>query len=135
MNYGNINLITPPDRLFTDNLSYLLIQPSKETKVEFQRVLSEIHEEINVHIYDENDSDITWLLAVALTVDLVIIDIDNCDDQCKMFISYLLSKKEVYYLTKDETTPWHMINKNRVFNLDFLVVDNDEDDDDDTEEQ
>ena len=65
MNLGKITLITPPDKLFNMNLSYLLIKPSTQVKEQFQIILSQILEDVNVFVYDEDDHDIGWLLGIA----------------------------------------------------------------------
>lgn len=121
MNLGKINLITPPDKLFNQNINYLLIKPSKEIKIQFQQILSEILEDINVFIFDEKETDIDWMLSVAHQCDLIVIDVDNCDPITKNFVSYLLSFPNTYYISKDETTPWKILNKNRIFDLSVFV--------------
>jgi len=121
MNLGKINLITPPDKLFNQNINYLLIKPSKEIKIQFQQILSEILEDINVFIFDEKETDIDWMLSVAHQCDLIVIDVDNCDPITKNFVSYILSFPNTYYISKDETTPWKILNKNRIFDLSVLV--------------
>jgi len=129
MNLGKINLITPPDKLFNQNINYLLIKPSKQTKIQFQQILAEVLEDINVFIFDEKENDIDWMLSVAHQVDLIIIDIDNCDPLTKSFVSFLLSFPNCYYITNDEVTPWNILNKNRIFDLSILVQEVDEDED------
>ena len=121
MNFGKINLITPPDSLFNSNISYLLVKPSTKLKIQFQTILSAIDEEINVYIYDTDVIDIQWMLNAANNVDVIIVDIDNCDPVTKNFISLLLSLSITHYLTEDEATPWNLISRNRIYNLDWLV--------------
>ena len=87
MNLGKINLITPPDKLFNLNLSYLLVKPSVNVKQQFQTILSHNIEELNVFIYDDNETDISWLLSVSQQADITVIDIDNCDPTTKLFIN------------------------------------------------
>ena len=36
MNLGKINLITPPDKLFNLNMSYLIVKPSVHVNQQFQ---------------------------------------------------------------------------------------------------
>jgi hypothetical protein len=129
MNLGKLNLITPPDKLFNQNINYLLIKPSTETKIQFEQILSQLIDDINVFIFDENETDLDWMLSVSHQCDAVIIDIDNCDPITKSFVSYLLSFPYVHYLTNDETTPWKFISKNRIYNLDILIQEEEEDDD------
>lgn len=121
MNLGKINLITPPDSLFNHNASYLLIKPSTKLKMQFQTLLSSTVEDVNVYIYDIDEADIAWMLNAASHADVIIVDIDNCDPITKNFISLLLSQQNVYYMTNDEITPWNLINRNRIFNLDWII--------------
>lgn len=138
MNLGNINLITPPDRLFNINLSYLLIHPSTTVKMQFQKILSRIDEDINVYVF-EDSSDIEWLLSISQHVDSIIVDIDNSPELTKKFYSYILAAPNTYYLTTDTATPWKLINRHQIANLDFLIqrldsidrLNGNEDDDDD----
>ena len=90
MSLGKINVITPPDKLFNLNMGYLLVKPSLYVKQQFQTILSQNIDEINVFIYDDNEHDIDWLLSVANQCDVTIIDVDNCDPTTKLFITYLL---------------------------------------------
>ena len=132
MNLGKLNLITPPDKLFNQNINYLLIKPSTEIKIQFQQILSQLIDDINVFIFDEKESDMDWMLSVAHQCDAVIIDIDNCDPVTKNFVSYLLSMPYCHYITTDEVTPWNLISKNRIYNLDILIQE-DEDEEEDEE--
>jgi len=122
MNLGKINLITPPDKLFNLNLGYLLVKPSLHVKQQFQTILSHNIEEINVFMYDDCEHDIDWLLSVANQCDVTIIDIDNCDPTTKLFVTYLLAQPNTHYITNDEFTPYGLINKNRIYDLDWIVA-------------
>ena len=135
MNLGKLNLITPPDKLFNQNINYLLIKPSTEIKIQFQQILSQLIDDINVFIFDEKESDMDWMLSVAHQCDAVIIDIDNCDPVTKNFVSYLLSMPYCHYITTDELTPWNLISKNRIYNLDILIQEDEDEDEDEDEEE
>jgi hypothetical protein len=137
MNLGKITLITPPDKLFNMNLSYLLIKPSNHIKQQFQTILSQSIDDLNVFIYDTEDMDTSWLLSVAIQVDCVIIDIDNCDPVTQKFVTFILAHPNVHYITSDETTPYNLISKNRIYNLDLIVeqLKNQEDNEDDVQEE
>lgn len=121
MSLGKINVITPPDKLFNLNMGYLLVKPSLYVKQQFQTILSHNIDEINVFIYDDNEHDIDWLLSVANQCDVTIIDVDNCDPTTKLFITYLLAQPNTHYITNDELTPYRLINKNRIYDLDWIV--------------
>jgi hypothetical protein len=139
MNLGKITLITPPDKLFNMNLSYLLVKPSNFVKEQFQTILSQSIEDLNVFIYDNDDSDIGWMLSIAQQVEVVIVDIDNCDPITQKFATFMLAAPNVHYLTKDETTPYNLINRNRIYDLNWIVESiknqQEEGNDDDTQEE
>ena len=137
MNLGKITVITPPDKLFNLTLGYLLVKPSVTTKQQFQTILSKSIDDVNVFIYDQEESDISWLLGVAHQADVVIIDVDNCDIITKQFVSFMIAQPNAHYITNDEITPYNLISKNRIYNLDQLVEqlqDDQEEEDDESEE-
>ena len=138
MSLGKINLITPPDVLFNLSPTFLLIKPSTTMKVQFQKLLSASMDDINVFIYDSDESDVTWMLNAAINADIVIIDIDNCDPTTKNFISFILGQPNAYYMTVDEITPWHVINRNRVYDLNWIasaVTEQDQEDEEDDDDE
>jgi hypothetical protein len=138
MNLGKITLITPPDKLFNMNMGYLLVKPSNHIKQQFQTILSQSIDDLNVFIYDTEDIDTSWLLSVAIQVDCVIIDIDNCDSITQQFVTFMLAQPNAYYITSDEITPYKLISKNRIYNLDWIVeqIENqEEEDDNDSQEE
>jgi len=137
MNLGKITLITPPDQLFNMNLSYLLVKPSNLIKEQFQTILSKSVDDLNVFVYDNDDHDVSWLLSVSLQVDCVIIDIDNCDPITDKFVSFILAHPNVYYITSDELTPYRLISKNRIYDLEWIIenLENEGSQDDDIQEE
>ena len=137
MNLGKITLITPPDKLFNLNISYLLIKPNNFVKEQFQTILSQSLDDLNVFIYDNEDTDTGWMLSISQQADCIIIDIDNCDPITQKFVTFLLAQPNTYYITKDDTTPYNLISKNRIYNLDWIVeqIKNHEDNDDDVQEE
>jgi hypothetical protein len=136
MNLGKITVITPPDKLFNLTLSYLLVKPSNHVKQQFQAILSQSIDDLNVFIYDQDDNDTSWLLSVVHQVDCVIVDIDNCDPVTKQFVTFMMAQPYVHYITNDEVTPYNLISKNRIWDLDFIVeqIKNQEEDDADDAE-
>lgn len=121
MNLGKITVITPPDKLFNLAISYLLVCPSQHINQQFQAILSKSIDDLNVFIYSPEETDIGWLLSVAQQVDCVIIDVDNCDPITKKFVTFMLAQPNVHYITSDETTPYNLISKNRIWDLDGIV--------------
>ena len=120
MNLGKINVITPPDKLFNQNPSILLVKPTNEVKEAFQKYICQIVEELNVFVYDENEMDLDWLLSVHSYADVSIIDIDNCDVITRSFVTFMIAQTDTYYITKDEITPYGLISKNRIYDLDSI---------------
>jgi hypothetical protein len=108
------------------------VKPSAKLKIQFQHNLKQIDDDVNVYIFDDTETDIDWLLSVGKIADFIIVDIDNCDYQTKLFISLLLIQPNSYYLTSDESTPWSLISRNRIFNLDWVleVLNGDDEEDD-----
>jgi len=138
MNLGKITLITPPDKLFNMNVSYLLVKPSNHIKQQFQTILSQSIDDLNVFIYDTEDIDTSWLLSIAIQADCVIVDIDNCDSITQKFVTFMLAQPNAYYITSDEITPYKLISKNRIYNLDWIVEqiqNQEEEDDNDSQEE
>ena len=135
MNLGKITVITPPDKLFNLTLSYLLVNPSLQVKQQFQTILSKSIDDLNIFIYDQDDRDISWLLSVAQQVDMLIIDVDNCDPTTQKFVTFMLAQPNAHYITSDEITPYTLISKNRIYDLDQIVEQLMEEDDDDTQEE
>jgi hypothetical protein len=133
MTVPKINLITPPDRLYNSNLSFLLVKPSTKLKIQFQNTLSKIGEDVNVYVFDDIETDINWLLSVCQGVDKIVVDIDNCDQLTRHFVSLILTQHNSYYYTTDEITPWNLISRNRIYNLDWIleVLDKEDDEDED----
>ena len=138
MNLGKITVITPPDKLFNLTLSYLLVKPSMHVKQQFQTILSQSIDDLNVFIFDQDDTDISWLLSVAQQADVVIVDVDNCDPITKQFITFMIAQPNAHYITNDELTPYNLISKNRIYSLDSIVEQlkesQDDEEDDDTDE-
>jgi hypothetical protein len=135
MNLGRVTVITPPDKFFNLDISYLLVKPSTSVVENFQSILGQGEEDINVFIYDSTEEDIEWMLSVAYQVAVIIIDIDNCDPVTKSFVTFMLTHPHAYYITNDEITPYQLISKNRIFDLDWIAEQiKKEDDDDNTAE-
>ena len=134
MNLGKITLITPPDKLFNMNLSYLLVKPSNYIKQQFQTILSKSIDDLNIFMFDEQETDISWMLSVAQQVDVVIVDIDNCDVITQKFVTFLLAQPNAHYITSDEITPYNLISKNRIYDLNQIIEQLNEDEEEDDDE-
>jgi len=120
MNLGKINLITPPDVLINLADSFLLIKPSLTVKQQFQSILSQLDSDVNVFLFDENDHDIEWMLSVAQQVDTIVVDLDNCDPLTKQFATVIMIQPNTYYFTNDMVTPYKLINRNRIYDFNWV---------------
>ena len=119
-----INVITPPDVLHNQAISIFAIQPSEETRRKLQDTIAETDVPLNLYLYDASitGNQIAWMLNIARLADFIIIDLDIMTQEERRFASYLLSLPQSFYLTNDETTPYNLINANRVYDLDWLGV-------------
>lgn len=134
MSLGKITVITPPDILFNSTPGYLLIKPSIHIKQQFQSILSKSMMDLNVFIFDDDEHDISWMLNASNQSDVIIVDIDNCDEITKKFVTFIIARPNAYYITTDEITPYGLISKNRIYDLDFIVDQYNDDDDFDDED-
>ena len=118
-----VKIITPPDKLFTNNLSFLLIYPDKIVKDDFQKIILEFAEDFDIYLYDiENpiNHDLEWLLSSCYRADFVILDIDNCSKEIKELSSYIVANTNTYWLTQAGNPVYNILSKNRIYTLDFL---------------
>jgi hypothetical protein len=117
-----INLITPPDILHNLHKSFFLVYPSSDTKYQFQNLVENFDETINVYMYEQKDEDseLSWLIRVTEKSNFVVLDIDNFPPEHTHIISFLLAHSNVYWLTKGENQVYNVISNNRIYNLDWL---------------
>jgi len=121
---SNLNLITPPDKLFTNNNKFLLIYPSDDVKDQFNSLTLNYDEPIDVYIYEETklEHDVDWLLSVCRIVDTVVLDIDNCPTEIRDLASYIIANNNTYWLTNSIESYYNKLSVNRIYNLDFLTL-------------
>lgn len=122
---NKINLVTYPDHLFNDSYEVLLLYPSKDLQKELQeKFLTHFEDDSNLYLYDKDryaKEEIDWVLKVFKSVDIVIIDIDNTAPFFRDMLSYFIAKNKTYWLTNAQESVYNHINKNKVYNLDFLL--------------
>lgn len=111
-----INLITPPDKLFNNNPSLLLFNPSDLLKENFNECANSFNRQMNLYLFEEDHSDLGWLLDIVQGVDNIIIDIDNSKKN-QWIIGYLLSFDKTFYLTNESQTVYNTINVNRIYEI------------------
>ena len=119
---ARINLITPPDKLHNFSISFFMIYPSADTKSQFQNLIENFDDTINVYMYEQKDSEpeLEWLLDIVKYSDYVIADIDNFPPIHRNIIGYLLGNDNVFWLTKGENIVYNTISNKRIYNLDWL---------------
>lgn len=118
---NDVTIITPPDVLFNECYAILLINPNTQIRARLQEILSSIDYPVNVFLYDGSEpNDLSWVLNVLRQVDLTIIDIDACDYDLKLFVTHIIANPRTFYLTNDNTTPYNLISKNRIYELSWL---------------
>lgn len=117
-----LTVVTPPDRLYNNNTSFLLIYPSNFVKEQFQSAISGLDRNFTVYIYEQESllHDVDWLLTYANVADFVILDIDNCPSQIRDLAGYIIANTNTFWLTKSDQTFYNKLSANRVWHLDFL---------------
>ena len=111
-----INLITAPDKLLNSNPSVLLVNPSDQLKENFNSHAGNINRAINLYLFENNESEIGWLLDIVSSVDYVILDIDNTKIQ-QWIIGYILNFGKTFYLTNTKDIMYNVVNVNRIYEL------------------
>jgi len=118
---NNVILITPPDKIFNQNPSCLLIYPNDSIRKEFNDILLNSNNKQNVYLYnDENNIDVEWLLTTAKMCDFVIFDYDNSPEHVRVLGSYLISLPHTYWLTSDDWMLYNKLSTNRIYSLDAI---------------
>ena len=111
-----LNLITSPDKLFNDNQSLLLVNPSDSIKENFNHYAQQFENDVNLYLYENSETDLRWLLEVVETVDHIILDIDNTKIS-PWIIGHLLGFGKTFYLTNTPESVYNIINNNRIYEL------------------
>jgi len=117
---AKINLISPPDKLFTNNFSFCIINATQQETQDLSHYLArkDFDKDINIYVYN-NESNPIWLLDAVNGNKTSYINIDNTSDISVKYISYLLSLSSVYYSTTDKNTQeaYSLLNQNLVENI------------------
>lgn len=115
-----IKVITPPDIIYSNTFSIVLICPGDWIRRSLQSVLETIDIDVNVYFLEENNLDINWMLSLLHFADAVLFDIDNSPNEIKNLSSYLISHDNVFWLTNVEYMYYNKLSVNRVYDLEFL---------------
>ena len=119
----NINIITPPDKLFNDAVQVLLVYPTTDLKNAIQDNLVDIEDDINIYVYDKENystEDIDWLLTIFKMSDIAIIDVDNVQSHARDLLSYMIAKPKTFWLTKGENRVYNKLSNNKIKDFEFL---------------
>jgi len=122
---NSIKIITPPDLIFDQAESILIVCPSTELKKSLEEYLVNHEDAVNIYLFN-NETNIKWLLITAKMSDIIIIDIDNCDENVSHFLGYLLTLPNTYYRCEHKKVEWELINQNRFFDFPNILKDSDE---------
>ena len=121
---NKINIITPPDILFNDAYTMLLVYPSKPLQEELQDTfLSSTKMDVNVYYFDQANytkQDVDWLLNIFKMSELTIVDVDNTAPWAKDLLGYMIAKTKTYWLTNGQDSVYNSLSSNKIYNLDFL---------------
>lgn len=122
-----LNIITPPDKLYNDAISLLVIFPSNDLQNQIQsEFLANTSETVNLYYYNLEtyvDEDFQWLLDVFQASTVTIIDIDNIPRTSyyiRDILSYMIAKPKTYWLTTESRVVYNHISTNRIYDLSFL---------------
>lgn len=117
-----IKIITPPDIIFNQDTSLLLICPGDDLSLNLNNFLAELDKSLNIYLFDNSQTDIQWLLTVAKMSDYNLVDIDNLSLKVNHFLSYILSLSNTYYKCSHEMANWELLNKNKFFDFPNIEV-------------
>ena len=119
---SDINLITPPDKLYSQNASILLINPSEALRLEIQALLQNTKQYFDIYMYEVNtdNHEFTWLLDVHRMVTWCILELENLPYEIKKIESYLISFGNTYFFTQAEDILLNLISNNKIYSLDQL---------------
>jgi hypothetical protein len=119
---NDIVLITPPDVLNNDAQSIMILCASENSKKIINEILTSSDVHLNLYWYESRFDNIEWVINLIKKVNIVFIDIDNCDSDMRTFLSHIIAQPNTFYLTNDGVTPYNLISKNRVY--DFVWLEN-----------
>lgn len=119
---NDVSVITPPDILYNNVYSILIIYPDTQIKQALHDILQDSNDSVNIYLYEPaaGHNDIEWLIKVSKISELIILNLDSCNIETKEFASFLISLPKTFYLTNDHITPYNLISNNRIYDLNWL---------------
>lgn len=100
---NKITLITPPDYFENSNPSILLIGLNEEQQDQITVCLgnTDVSPDLNVYYYQDEDN-LEWLLYALARSGAIFVNGDCANFTVQNLLSYILSRPNVYWTTKDE---------------------------------
>ena len=100
---NKITLITPPDYFENSNPGILLIGLNEEQQDQITACLgnTDVSPDLNVYYYQDEDN-LEWLLYALARSGATFVNGDCENFTVKNLLSYILSRPNVYWTTKDE---------------------------------
>lgn len=100
---NKITLITPPDYFENSNPSILLIGLNEEQQDQITVCLgnTDVSPDLNVYYYQDEDN-LEWLLYALARSGATFVNGDCENFTVRNLLSYILSRPNVYWTTKDE---------------------------------
>lgn len=89
-------LVTPPDRYWSESCSILLIDFEWGLAESIINPLRSSAVDLAIHIYTPHDTDSQWLMDVANSSDIVLMDLNQSTNN-DIIKGYLISKRNVWY--------------------------------------
>lgn len=116
---NDINIITPPDKLFDKRTSLLLICPSRDLRLTLENILKKDTLYINIYLYELNTESLSyeWLLDVHRLVDICVIELQQLPPHLRCIESYLISFPNTYYINYGENVLYNKISNNRIHQI------------------
>lgn len=99
---NKVTLITPPDLFENSNDSIAVIDLTDDEQDNLSLVLGQFEGDFDLNIYFyKGEPEVNWLFHAVNTADHVYLNIDNHSEISHLLASYILSKPNVWYSTKD----------------------------------
>lgn len=120
---GDIKLITPPDIIYDQTFSILLIYPNQTQKAEIQNILQDTEKSCNIYFYEKQEEDlqdIDWLLNLHRICHFCFLNIDLMIPNLKLLTTYFISFPNTYWYTQGSSFILNKISKNQIFTFDIL---------------
>lgn len=121
---NRVTLITPPDLFENSNRSITVIDLTEEEQDNLSLALGQFPGDFDLNIYFyKGEQDVTWLFHAINVADAVYVNIDNQTSLTQLLGSYILSKSNVWYSTKDVSlkTLYSHINQKHVDTIDDFI--------------